>query len=268
MFGRAIERKTSAEFLKMRQAGLVVAKIHEEVKAAIAANVTTAELDAIAEDVIRSLGAQSNFKGYHGYPAVICTSINEEVVHGIPSDRVLADGDVVSVDAGAIVDGWHADAAFTVVVGESSAEVRDLLTCTEESLWRGIAAAWHGSHIGDIGFAIEKHINSQSEFGIVEGYTGHGIGTEMHMDPVVPNQGAMGRGPKLKPGMALAIEPMVTLRPSPTWVLDDDWTVQAECVAAHFEHTIAITDAGLWVLTEPDGGKAQLESRGVPFAGE
>lgn len=268
MFSRAIERKTPEQIAVMRKAGLVVARIHSEVRQAIRAGVTTADLDQIAETVIRDAGAVPNFKGYHGYPAVICTSVNDEVVHGIPRDRVLEDGDVISIDAGAIVDGWHGDAAFSVVVGEASNDIKELLKVTEESLWRGIAAAWNGSHIGDIGFAIENYVDSHSDFGIVEGYTGHGIGSAMHMDPVVPNHGPGGRGPRLKTGMVLAIEPMVTLKPGPTWVLDDDWTVVSTSTAAHFEHTVAITETGLWVLTAPDGGKERLTELGVAYAGD
>lgn len=268
MFGRSIQLKTPEQFALMRQAGLVVAQIHEEVRKAIRPGVTTAQLDDVAEAVINNARAIPNFKGYHGYPAVICTSVNEEVVHGIPQDRILEDGDVISIDAGAIVSGWHGDAAFSIGVGEITADAAQLLKVTEESLWQGIAAAWLGSHVGDIGFAIEKHINLTSNFGIVEGYTGHGIGTEMHMDPVVPNQGPGGRGNKLKKGMALAIEPMVTMQPGPTWVLEDEWTVVAESTAAHFEHTVAITPNGLWVLTAPDGGKAKLAELGIPYAGD
>ena len=209
----------------MRKAGLVVADTLQLLRESLEPGMTTADLDDIARESIASAGAQPSFLGYHGYPAVICTSVNEEIVHGIPGDRVINDGDVVSIDCGAIVDGWHGDAAFTMVVGEGSDEVRRLLEVTETALWRGISKAIPGGRLSDIGHAIEAHVRASGDYGIVEEYVGHGIGTSMHMDPSVPNYGQPGHGPKLVAGMALAIEPMVNLGGRHTKTLDDDWTV-------------------------------------------
>lgn len=267
MFGSKIERKTDEQFRLMRRAGLVVAQTLSLVHERAAPGMTTRDLDGIAEESIRSHGATSNFKGYHGFPGVICTSVNEEIVHGIPGDRVLADGDVVSVDCGAIVEGWHGDAAVTFTLGEAPEDVRSLLTTCERSLWQGILGAWKGTHIGDIGYAVDTYVNDHGNYGMVDGFTGHGIGTAMHMEPSVPNQGRPGRGVRIRPGMALAIEPMITMHPTPALTLDDDWTVVAVdgSLAAHFEHSIAITSEGVSVLTAHDGGRSELEGLGVPF---
>jgi methionyl aminopeptidase len=268
---QAIEIKTPAEFASMREAGLVVAHTLATVAAAVRPGVTTAELDALAEREIRAAGATPSFLGYHGYPATICTSVNDQIVHGIPSpaDR-LNEGDIISVDCGAIVAGWHGDAAVTVGVGAISAEHAALLTVCEAALWQGIAQARAGGRLGDISHAVETSVaaaaggpgksGTAGPYGVVEEYTGHGIGTAMHMDPPVPNYGRPGRGPRLRVGMALAIEPMVTLGPAETILLDDGWTVITAdgSWAAHFEHTVAITADGPWVLTAEDGGKARL----------
>ncbi|RYY41291.1 MAG: type I methionyl aminopeptidase, partial [Actinomycetales bacterium] len=215
MFGRGIELKSPEQVVAMRRAGLVVAHALDAVRSAIAPGVTTAELDALAHDTIRAHGATSNFlhygaePGVPGFPGVICTSVNDEVVHGIPGPRVLRDGDVISVDCGAIVDGWHGDAAITVEVGEVRPEVHTLVVETERALWAGIAAGAPGRRVGDISHAIERSVRSAGTYGIADGYTGHGIGTAMHQAPDVPNVGRPGKGPKIVPGLVLAVEPMV-----------------------------------------------------------
>ena len=269
MFERGIELKTPEQIGVMRQAGLVVGKTLELMRATAAAGMTTGELDAIAHDHIRSLGATSNFLGYHGFTGVICTSVNDEVVHGIPGSRVLQDGDILSIDCGAIIDGWHGDAATTVAIGEVPADVTELMRVTEESMWRGIAAAALGGRVSDISHAIESYIDGEGDYGIVQGYTGHGIGSAMHQPPNVPNYGRPGRGPKLVKGLALAVEPMVTLGTAETHTLADDWTVVTDdgSWAAHFEQSFTLTDTGAWVLTALDGGEAKLTELGVPYGG-
>jgi methionyl aminopeptidase len=251
----------------MREAGLVVARTLRVLAAAVRPGITTAELDAIAEAEIRAAGATPSFLGYHGYPATICTSVNEEIVHGIPGPRrTLADGDIVSIDCGAIVGGWHGDAAITVGVGGISAADAALLEACETALWHGLAQARAGHRLGDISHAVEGSVARSGRYGLVEEYTGHGIGSAMHMDPPVPNYGRAGRGPRLRPGMALAIEPMVMLGGAETVLLDDGWTVVTAdgSRAAHFEHTVAITPGGPWVLTAEDGGKSGFAShRGI-----
>jgi methionyl aminopeptidase len=259
--GRAIQIKTPGQFAIMREAGLVVARTLETVAAAVRPGVTTAELDALAEREIRAAGATPSFLGYHGYPATICTSVNGEIVHGIPSPaRRLNEGDIISIDCGAIVGGWHGDAAVTVGVGAISTEHAALLRACEAALWQGLAQARDGGRLGDISHAVEASIAQAGRYGVVEEYTGHGIGTAMHMDPPVPNYGRPGRGPRLRTGMALAIEPMVTIGSPETVLLDDGWTVITAdgTWAAHFEHTVAITADGPWVLTAEDGGQAGL----------
>jgi methionyl aminopeptidase len=257
----AIQVKTQAQFDVMREAGLLVARALAAASAQARPGVTTAELDRIAEQVITEAGGVPSFKGYHGYPATICTSVNSEIVHGIPGEATrLRDGDVLSIDCGAIVDGWHGDAAVTVPVGEVGDDLRDLLAACERALWAGIAAARPGHRLSDISHAVETSARAAGPYGIVEEYVGHGIGTEMHMDPAVPNYGRPGRGPLLTAGMALAIEPMLVLGERYTRLLDDGWTVVSEdgSPAAHFEHTVAITTDGPWVLTAADGGAARL----------
>jgi methionyl aminopeptidase len=244
-----IELKTPAQLELMRAAGLVVARALDVLAAAVAPGVTTADLDKLAEVSIRDLGGIPSFLGYQGYPATICTSVNDEVVHAIPSpERVLRDGDLISIDCGAIVAGWHGDAAITVGVGTITDAHARLIEVCERALRAGIAKAQAGGRLGDISHAVEQ---ASDGYGVVLGYTGHGIGTEMHMDPAVPNYGRPGRGPRLVPGMALAIEPMLTLGSQETDVLADDWTVVTAdgSWAAHFEHTIAITREGPKVLT-------------------
>ena len=257
---RAIEIKTPEEFDRMRAAGLVVARTLRVLADAAQPGVTTAELDAVAEREIRDAGAEPSFLGYYGYPATICTSVNEEIVHGIPSeDRQLQSGDVISIDCGAIVDGWHGDAAISLGVGEIDPADQQLLDDCEAALWAGIAQARVDNRLGDISHAIEGSVRGSGRYGLVREYTGHGIGTAMHMDPPVPNYGPAGQGPRLRAGMALAIEPMITRGGERTVELADGWTVVTldGARSAHFEHTVAITAAGPWVLTD-------LSERTVP----
>ncbi|MBA2531519.1 MAG: type I methionyl aminopeptidase [Nocardioidaceae bacterium] len=260
MRDRGVEIKSPEQLDLMRRAGLVVAETLEMLRGRVRAGMTTADVDALAEACIRDSGATPSFLGYHGFPASLCTSVNDEVVHGIPGPRVLEEGDLVSIDCGAIVDGWHGDAAITVSVGDVTARLQALMAVCEEALWRGIAAARPGGRVTDISAAIESSVQGAGEYGIVEDYVGHGIGSAMHQQPAVPNYGRPGRGLKLVPGIALAVEPMITLGGVETDVLDDDWTVVTRdgAWAAHFEHTFAMTSAGPWVLTALDGGRASL----------
>ena len=261
-----IQLKTPAQIDRMRQAGLLVAATLERLRAAVAPGVSTAELDAIAEEHIRGAGGVPSFKGYYGYPATICTSVNEQVVHAIPAaGQVLRDGDLISIDCGAILDGWHGDSAITVPVGEVRPELLRMARVAEDAMWAGIAAAARSAATGrgrlsDISHAIAHEIRKAGKYGIVEGYGGHGIGTEMHQDPDVPNVGRPGKGPRLVPGLALAIEPMVTMGSRHTVELADGWTVVSRdgSIAAHVEHTMAICSDGVWVLTAPDGGVERL----------
>jgi methionyl aminopeptidase len=268
---RGIEIKNADQIDLMRRAGLVVGRTLEQVRGWIRPGMTTGELDAMAEEHIRDSGATPSFLGYHGFPASLCVSVNDQVVHGIPGPLMLNPGDVVSVDCGAIVEGWHGDAAITVVLGDSTPEVAQLLSTTEESLWAGIGAARLGGRLTDVSAAVEAAVrSSELPLGIVEDYVGHGIGSRMHQPPNVPNFGRAGKGPRLVKGMAIAIEPMLTLGSPQTDVLDDDWTVvtQDGSWAAHFEHTVAITANGAWVLTAVDGGKERLTRMGVAYGGD
>lgn len=272
---RGLEIKTPEQIAVMRRAGLLVGQTLEKLRDAVRPGISTGELNAIAEDNIRSGGGIPSFLGYGHppFPATICASVNDAVVHGIPGEQVLNLGDVISIDCGAIVDGWHGDAAITVAVGGLDAvpeDVRTLMAVTEESLWRGIAAARLGGKVTDISHAVESYIRSQGEFGILEDYVGHGIGSAMHQPPNVPNVGRPGRGPKLVRGLALAVEPMVTLGTDETVVAEDDWTVITAdgSWSAHYEHTFTLTPRGAWVLTALDGGEAKLAELGVPFGGE
>ena len=268
---RGIEIKTPAQIERMRAAGVVVAETLGLLAAAARPGMTTADLDALAENHIRSSGAVPSFLGYSHppYPASICASVNEEVVHGVPGERVLRDGDILSVDCGAIVDGWHGDAAVTIAIGQVSDEARALMRVTEEALWRGLAAARLDGRVGDISHAVESYVREQGAYGIVEDYTGHGIGSAMHQPPDVPNSGRPGRGPRLIRGLALAVEPMVVTGSPDSSVLDDEWTVVTRdgSLAAHYEHTFTLTDTGAWVLTALDGGRERLEALGVPYGG-
>ena len=266
-----IEIKSPEQILLMREAGLVVARTLAMLREAVRPGVSTTELDELAEREIRSAGATPSFKGYLGYPASICTSVNDVIVHGIPRpDEVLRDGDIISIDCGAIVAGWHGDAALTVGVGEITPERARLLEVCETALWHGLAQARSGHRLTDISSAVEESVRGAGPYGVVEEYVGHGIGTAMHMDPPVPNYGRPGRGPRLREGMALAVEPMVTLASPENEVREDGWTVVTAdgSYAAHYEHTVAITPDGPWVLTAEDGGRAGFSALGVPsFAG-
>ena len=251
-----VEIKTFEQFLKMRKAGLVVADTLARIEKEAGLGVTTSDLDQIAREDLKRFGATPSFLGYHGYPAVICSSVNDEVVHAIPNERALKDGDILSVDFGAIVDGWHGDSAITIEIGSKIPEQSKLIAVTRESMWAGLAKAVAGNHLTDISHAVEKTIRAAGKYGILEEYTGHGIGTKMHMEPSVPNFGRPGFGPELQVGMALAIEPMVTLGARHVHTLSDDWTVVTDdgSRASHWEHTVAITEDGPWVLTAHDGG--------------
>jgi methionyl aminopeptidase len=267
----SIEVKTPAQLARMREAGLVVAAALRAAVAAVEPGISTAELDAIAEREIRGAGAVPSFLGYHGYPATICTSVNDQVVHGIPSSSAtLAAGDLISIDCGAILAGWHGDAAVTVGVGPVPARLTGLLDACEQALWQGLARAEPGARLTDISAAVEAAAHAAGPYAVIEDYTGHGIGTAMHMDPPVPNYGRAGRGPVLTEGMALAIEPMLALGGQETDVLDDGWTVVTadKSWAAHFEHTVAITADGPWVLTAADGGAAGLARLGHRAGGQ
>ena len=253
----------------MRKAGLLVRSTLDLIRANIKAGTTTSALDAIAEANIKRGGGLSNFKGYHGFPATICVSINDEIVHGIPGDRMIVSGDIVSVDCGAIVQGWHGDAAFSVIVDSDNDERQKMLDVCEQSMWHGIAAGVSGARLSDIGSAIEKFVNSQGKYGILREYGGHGIGTAMHMEPHVLNYGRAGMGPDLVVGMALAIEPMITRGGEKTKVLSDDWTVVTidKSRGAHFENTFAILpDEKPFVLTALDGGRAELAALGIEIS--
>jgi methionyl aminopeptidase len=269
LFDRGIQLKTREQVDLMRLAGLVVGETLEVVRAEVRAGVTTSDLDAVAEDAIRSRGAVPSFLGYHGFPASICTSVNAEVVHGIPGSRTLVEGDLISIDCGAVLDGWHGDAAITVPVGQVTDDVAELSSVTEQALWAGIAAATLGGRVDMISAAIEDAVRSAGDYGILEDYTGHGIGTEMHQAPDVPNVSVRGRSPRLVQGLVLAVEPMVTRGTHDTLLLDDEWTVvsaDGSC-AAHWEHTFTLTERGAWVLTALDGGESRLAALGVPYGG-
>ncbi|WP_282948226.1 type I methionyl aminopeptidase [Cellulomonas endometrii] len=280
MFGRErIELKTPEQVLLMRRAGLVVADALAAARTAAVPCATTADIDAVAAAVIADAGAQPSFLGYMDYPATVCVSVNDEVVHGIPSGRVLEPGDVVSIDCGAIVEGWHGDSALTVVLPDADPADLALSAVTEKAMWDGIAALASGSGLADrlgvVGEAVERAVedadpapNGCVPFGIVQDYVGHGIGSAMHQPPDVLNYRTRDRGSRLKPGMCLAVEPMITRGSAGTEVLEDDWTVVTVdgSRAAHWEHSVALHEGGIWVLTAVDGGAAELAARGVAVA--
>lgn len=238
------------ELDKMRKAGKVVAEMHDVTRAAIRPGVTTKQLNDLAADVLAKRNARSNFLNYHGFPAVICTSPNDMIVHGIPGDYVLKEGDIISIDAGAIVEGYHGDAAYTAPVGEVSATAKKLIEVTERSLWAGIDKLVVGGRLHEVGRAVQ-HVAEEAGYSVVREYVGHAIGTEMHESPQVPNYWPGSPGPTLKAGMVYAIEPMVNVGTCETYVLDDEWSVMTEDgqLSAHFEHTIAVTDDGPEVFT-------------------
>ena len=275
MFGRErVEYKTPEQVALMRRAGLVVADALDAVRAALAPGVTTARLDAVAEDVITSAGATPSFLGYHGYPASLCISVNDEIVHGIPGSRVLQPGDVVSVDCGAIVEGWHGDSAFSVVLDPADPLDVELVRTTEDAMWAGIAALATGDRLGAVGEAVEDVVEAAAArtggapLGIVEDYVGHGIGTAMHQPPDVPNFRTRDRGLKLRAGLCVAVEPMLVRGDQANHTLADDWTVVTDdgSRAAHWEHTVAVLEGGIVVLTARDGGAARLRGLGVEIA--
>ena len=245
-------RRNAEELAKMRRAGAVVAEMHAATRAAAVPGTTTLQIDAVAREVLARRGATSNFLGYHGFPAVICTSPNQMIVHGIPGGYVLAEGDILSIDCGAIVEGYHGDAAFTMAVGEVSAEAARLIEVTERSLWAGIEQMTVGNRLHEVGRAVQK-VAEDAGFTVVREYVGHAIGTEMHEEPQVPNYWPGTPGPTLKSGMVFAVEPMVNAGGPGTRVLDDQWSVVTADgrLSAHFEHTIAILDDGPEVFTAP-----------------
>jgi methionyl aminopeptidase len=278
MFGRRnrLQGRTDEQLLLMREAGLLVGRTLELLAGEVRPGTTTLELDRLAEEFIRSNGGIPNFQLVPGYSHTLCTSVNDEVVHGIPGPRVLEAGDIVSIDCGAEVKGWNGDAAFTAVVGGREAgrpEDVALIDATEASLYAGIAAMQVGGRLYAVGDAVEASIGAAAErdgrvYGVIDEYVGHGIGTQMHMDPQIPNYAVRESGPKLVDGFTGAIEPMVTLGSTDTKVLADDWTVVTldGTRAAHWEHSVAVREDGLWILTAVDGGKAALEAAGAAYA--
>jgi methionyl aminopeptidase len=243
--------RSAAELEHMRAAGRLVGEVLATLAPRVVPGVTTGELDELAEELIAAAGAIPAFKGYHGYPATICASINEEVIHGIPSKRrVLAEGDILSIDVGAALDGYYGDSALTVPVGKVSREAADLLRVTEEALYKAIACVRPGGRVSDIGHAVQQHVEAFG-FSVVREFVGHGIGERMHEEPQVPNYGEAGRGPRLAEGMVLAIEPMVNVGKPAVKVLADGWTAVTKdrSLSAHFEHTVAVTADGAWILT-------------------
>jgi methionyl aminopeptidase len=278
MFGRRnrLQGRTDEQLLLMREAGLLVGRTLELLAGEVRPGLTTLDLDRLAEEFIRSHGGVPNFQLVPGYRHTLCTSVNDEVVHGIPGPRVLEAGDIVSIDCGAEVAGWNGDAAFTAVVGGREAgrpEDLALIDATEASLYAGIAAMHVGGRLYAVGDAVEGSIEAAAErdgriYGVIDEYVGHGIGTAMHMDPQIPNYAVRETGPKLVDGFTGAIEPMVTLGSTDTKVLADDWTVVTldGTRAAHWEHSVAVREQGLWILTAIDGGKAALEAAGAAYA--
>jgi len=248
----AIVCKSASEIEKMRRSGKIVRQVLDALRDMVQPGVSTMELERAADKMIRDAGAKAAFKGYYDYPCVLCTSINQEIVHGIPSEkRVLKPGDVISIDCGAVLDGYYGDAAITVPVGEISPVARKLLEVTEASLYRAIERARIGNTVGDLGAAVQQLVEANG-FSVVREFVGHGIGTRMHEDPQVPNYGTPGSGPKLREGMVLAIEPMVNAGKPGAVVLEDKWTAVTEdgSYSAHFEHSVAITGNGPVILTE------------------
>ena len=245
-----ITLKSKREIELLKEAGHIVYLTHQYLRPLIKAGIKTKELDSLAEKFIRSKGATPSFKGYEGFPSTLCISINDEVVHGFPGERVLQDGDIISIDIGACYKGYHGDSAWTYTVGEVSDDAKYLLEHTEKALYEGIKQAKVGNRIGDIGYAVEKYAKEHN-LGVVKELVGHGVGTSVHEAPDVPNYGTKGTGPKIRDGMVIAIEPMLTLGSPDIYIEDNDWTVKTEdsSLSAHFEHTIAITNEGVIILT-------------------
>ena len=271
-----LQLKTPEQIALMRRSGLLLSQVHDMLSENLRPGITTGRLDELAEEMIRDHGATPNFLGYQGYPRTVCISVNEEVVHGIPGERVLEEGDVVSIDGGCIVEGWHSDAARTHIVGAPrSAADEALVAVTEQTLWAGIAALASAKRVGEVGAAIEDFVDDAMTDGWhgpalshLEGFGGHGIGTAMHMEPDVMNYRTHDKGPKIVPGLCVAIEPMLIQGPGDWRLLEDDWTVVATGGgrAAHAEHSVAVTEHGVLVLTAADGGAAELAARRIVAA--
>jgi methionyl aminopeptidase len=247
--------RSAAEIERLARVNALVARVLAELKSMVRPGVTTAELDARAEQRLQEAGAQPAFKGYHGYPATICASVNEQVVHGIPSNTALVEGDIISIDMGARMDGFFGDSAVTVPVGAISPDAARLLKVTEESLYRGLAVVRAGARVSDIGAAVQQHVEANG-FSVVREFVGHGIGAKLHEEPQIPNYGTPGRGPRLAEGMVLAIEPMVNIGKPAVKVLGDGWTAVTKdgSLSAHFEHTVVVTGAGCRILTRAEQG--------------
>lgn len=245
-----ITLKSKREIELLKEAGHIVYLTHQYLRPHIKAGIKTKELDRLAEEFIRSKGATPSFKGYEGFPSTLCISINDEVVHGFPTDRVLQDGDIISIDIGACYKGYHGDSAWTYTVGEVSDDAKYLLEHTEKALYEGIKQAKVGNRIGDISYAVEKYA-TEHNLGVVKELVGHGVGTSVHEAPDVPNYGTKGTGPKIRDGMVIAIEPMLTLGSPDIYIEDNDWTVKTvdSSLSAHFEHTIGVTNDGVIILT-------------------
>lgn len=269
MFRTSIYKKPD-ELRMMVRPGLVTAASLAAARSLIKPGVSTLEVDAAAEAAILAAGGQSNFQLVEGYRHTICASVNEDIVHGIPSDRILQPGDIISVDSGAIVDGWNGDAAITVVIPDSTrpeivTEREELSRVTEQALWHGIAQLAQAQYLNEVGAVIEDYVRSQGDYGILENYVGHGVGRDMHEEPTVFNYRVHRKGPEVKPGLVVAIEPMITTGSNETLVREDGWTVTTvdNSMGCQWEHTVAIHEDGVWVLTADDGGQAGLAPFGI-----
>jgi methionyl aminopeptidase len=251
--------RSAGEIERLARVNALVARVLAELKAMVRSGVTTAELDAVAERRLHEAGAEPAFKGYHGYPATICASINEQVVHGIPSGRALVEGDIIAIDMGAKMDGFYGDSAVTVGVGKITTEAAQLMKVTEESLYRALSAVRTGARVSDIGAAVQQHVEANG-FSVVREFVGHGIGAKLHEEPQIPNYGAPGRGPRLAEGMVLAIEPMVNVGKPAVKVLGDGWTAVTKdgSLSAHFEHTVVVTATGCRILTRAGDVEARV----------
>ncbi len=260
-----ITLRSAREIEAIRRSGKITAKVLTDLMSAAKAGMTTADIDALAETGIRDLGGEPTFKGYRGYPASVCTSVNDKVVHGIPGGYVLREGDLLSIDLGTTLDGYVSDSAVTIAIGAIPESADRLLRVTQECLMLGIEQMRTGNHIGDIGYAVQRHAE-ENGFGVVRELVGHGVGTEMHEDPQVPNYGRPGAGPKLRAGLVLAVEPMITQGGHEVKILQDGWTVVTADgkLAAHFEHTIALTEEGPKILTLREAGEHAEASRYRP----
>ena len=249
--------RSAAEIERLARVNELVARVLAELKSLVVPGITTADLDAVAEKRLVEAGAEPAFKGYHGYPATICASVNEQVVHGIPSKRPLAEGDIISIDMGAKLEGFYGDSAVTVPVGQVSDDADRLLSVTEAALYEGLAAVKPGARVSDIGAAVQTHVEGHG-FSVVREFVGHGIGTKLHEEPQIPNYGPAGRGPRLSEGMVLAVEPMVNLGKPAVKVLGDGWTAVTKdgSLSAHFEHTVVVTGNGCRILTNTELRKA------------